>query len=369
MNKLTQEQQQFILDFYFRCGDQEDIDTGRDLIASNPGAAKLYADLENSLTDLDHIKYEACPDNLVDLTIARLKLVASDSGVSNSRLHQLLEKEQESSLSQGSEPAYKPHSTAPPHNSKYLRPIFEVLAAAACIVLVAGILLPTFGHMREKSRQVASCQNNMKLLSAGFASFANDYNDGIPEAKVKAGSPWWKIGDQGQKTQSNTRYPFMLIKLDYVDGKAFICEGDKQAQPVRYQSSMTQMYDFPSRNNLSYSFMLFCDKNTNSLKRSRKIIASDLNPVFDPVFQKISSQQSVYQKMNEFEKVLLNDQLKKMMSASHRGRGQNILYCDGSVEFVKDRVVNGDDIFTVRGVDAYTGSETPAGDNDVFLAP
>ena len=51
MNELTQEHQQYILDFYFRCGDRKDIDSGRDLIASNPQAAKLYADLENSLTN------------------------------------------------------------------------------------------------------------------------------------------------------------------------------------------------------------------------------------------------------------------------------------------------------------------------------
>jgi prepilin-type processing-associated H-X9-DG protein len=73
--------------------------------------------------------------------------------------------------------------------------------------------------------------------------------------------------------------------------------------------------------------------------------------------------------MNEFEKVLLNEQLKQMMSASHRGRGQNVLYCDGSVEFARKRVIDGDDIFTVHGVDTYTGREVPAGDNDTFLAP
>ena len=61
MNKLTQEQQQLILDFYFRCGDLRDIEGGRDLIAASPEAAKLYAGLENTLTDLDHIKYESCP--------------------------------------------------------------------------------------------------------------------------------------------------------------------------------------------------------------------------------------------------------------------------------------------------------------------
>jgi prepilin-type processing-associated H-X9-DG protein len=245
-----------------------------------------------------------------------------------------------------------------------LRPLFEILAAAASIILVAGILFPSFGLARSKYQQVA-CQNNMRLLGAGFDSFANDYNGDFPEAKVKAGGPWWKIGDQGPEPQSNTRYPFMLLKFDYVDdAKAFVCKGNSNASPVD-KPSVPRLYDFPSRNHVSYSFTLFCDKNADISQRRRKIIASDLNPVFE----KIPCQQSFYQKMNEFEKVLLNEQLKQMMSANHLGRGQNILYCDGSVEFVKERVIDGDDIFTVHGVDAYTGREIPACDTDTFLAP
>jgi prepilin-type processing-associated H-X9-DG protein len=73
--------------------------------------------------------------------------------------------------------------------------------------------------------------------------------------------------------------------------------------------------------------------------------------------------------MTEFEKLLLNEQLKQMMSQNHQGRGQNILYCDGSVKYIRERVLNGDDIFTVNGVDAYTGREVPADQNDTFLAP
>ena len=363
MSRLTHEEQQLILDFYFRCGEKTDIDAGRDLIASNSEAAKLYAGLEDSLTGLDEIKYEACPDNLVDLTIARLKLASSASSVSHSRLHQLLENEQKTYHSL-EESTSRPQVSISPRKSNFLRPFFEILATAASIALLAGILFPSFGLARSKYRQVA-CQNNMRLLGAGFANFINDYNGNFPEARVKAGSPWWKIGDQGQEPQSNTRYPFMLIKLGYVEGKVFLCQGKKNAQPVSDDPSLAGIYDFPSRDHVSYSFTLFCDKSQDPFKGSRNIIASDLNPVFE----KIPCQKSVYHQMNEFDKVLLNEQLKQMMSANHCGRGQNILYNDGSVEFVTKRVIDGDDIFTVHGVDAYTGREIPECDDDTFLAP
>jgi hypothetical protein len=369
MNKLTQEQQQLILDFYFRCGDTKDIEGGRDLIATMPEAAKLYANLESTLTDLDHVKYEACPDNLVDLTIARLKLVASSSKRSNSRLNQLLEKERESSSLSASESAYNPSiSTNSIQRGRYWRPLFEVFAAAASIALIAGIMFPSFGLARAKYQQVA-CQNNMRVLGAGFASSVGDNsrnNDNLSQVRVKAGSPWWKIGDQGQQVRSNTRYPFMLIKGGYVDARAFVCKGDKGAELFKYQAANSpQLYDFSSHKNVSYSFTLFCDKNTDPLLCSQKVIASDLNPVF----QKIRCEKTIFQGMDEFVKLQLNEQLKQSMSVNHKGKGQNLLYGDGSVKYTKTRVVNGDDIFTVKDVDSYTGREIPTLKNDIFLVP
>lgn len=369
MNRLTQEQQQLILDFYFRCGDPKDIDDGRDLIATMPEAAKLYANLESTLTDLDHVKYEACPDNLVDLTIARLKLVATSSKRSNSRLNQLLEKERESSSLSVNESAY---NSSIPTNSvqrrRYWRPLFEVFAAAASIALIAGVMFPSFGLARAKYQQVA-CQNNMRILGAGFASSAEDNshnNDNLSQVRVKAGSPWWKIGDQGQQARSNTRYPFMLIKGGYVDGRAFMCKGDRKAELFKYQTAnLPQLYDFPSHKNVSYSFTIFCDKNTDPLLCSQKVIASDLNPVF----QKIRCEKTIFQEMDEFTKLQLNEQLKQSMSANHRGRGQNLLYGDGSVKYTTSRIVDGDDIFTVNGVDSYTGREIPTHKKDIFVVP
>lgn len=369
MEKLTQEQQQLILDFYFRCGEQKDIEAGRDLIASTPQAAKLYAGLEHTLTDLDHIKYESCPDNLVDLTIARLKLLAIGKKNSNTRLHQLLEQEHAVSSLSADETPHKPSILVnPPRNTNFSRPLFEILAAAASVALIAGILFPSFGFARAKYQQVA-CQNNMRTLGAGFASFVGDngrHNNDLSRVRVQAGSPWWKIGDQGTQSRSNTRYPFMLVKGGYVDGKVFVCKGNREAQVFKLEGdAIDGLYDFPSHNNVSYSFSLFCDKNADPFQCAQKIIASDLNPVF----QEIRSEKILSRGLDEFIKLQLNEQLKQSMSINHGGRGQNLLYGDGSVKYVRSRVLNGDDIFTVSGVDFYTGCEVPTASNDHFLVP
>ena len=359
MGYLSSEEQQVVLDFYFRCGSEEDIARGRDLIAANSEASKLYANLEETLVGLDDLKYEPCPENLTALTVARLMLAASAKTAGSQKLDDLIKQEQTNA-------EFSP-IPAPVRSGmgRFWRPAFEILATAAAVVLVAGVLFPSFGAMRDHSRQVA-CAQNLGQIGRAMAAFGEDNKGRVGDIKVKSGSPWWKIGQQGPEIESNTRYVWQLVKQGYVDGKVFVCGGHGGGQPVNLSTEqMAGMHDFPLRSNISYSVMLLCDKNNSLTKRSRKIIASDMNPIF----QRISFDVSSYQKLSEFERVQLNEQLRRMMSLNHRKNGQNVLYCDGTVEFVDMRVINGDDIFTIKGVDVYTGKETPCDVDDVFLVP
>lgn len=354
--RLSKEQQQIILDFYFRCGTDDDIARGRDLIASDVEAARLYDGLESTLTELDSIKYEPCPDNLAELTIAKLKLAASSCQAGQSNLERLLASEHQ-------KPAFTPAEQTR-KSPVFLRKFYDIMAAAAAVVLIAGVAFPTFASMRAHSQKVA-CEANMGQVGQAFSSLIRD-NERLTGVKLSAGSPWWKIGDQGSQPQSNTRVAWQLVKQDYVKPETFICVGHKGGRPVTPQQLLQQLHDFPCRNNISYSFMIICDNMGSMEGQSRRIIMSDMNPVFRRIPDCGNKQ---YAQLNEFEKVLLTDQLKKMSSPNHGTRGQNVLYCDGSVEYVKQRVVNGDDIYTVRGVDTYTGTETPRDKNDVFLVP
>jgi hypothetical protein len=368
MNRLNRQEQELILDFYFHCGQSDDITRGRDLIATNPEAARLYAKLEDSLTDLDHIKYEPCPENLVDLTIARLKLAASAKAAPNtSRLQELLKQEQAvyADAAVSTSPAGQSvEARRIPTVFKLHYRIGEFLATAAAILLILGILFPSAGFMRQHYYKV-TCADNLRQIGQAFSVFAGDHNDRLGESVIQAGSPWWKVGDQGPESHSNTRFPWKLVKEGYVKGNVFVCRGSF-ADPLVYDPArMSTLRDFPSRNNISYSFILFSDKNADALQHRRKIIAGDQNPVF----QQIPDGQNIYSKLNEFEKILLNEQLSQMLSSSHNCKGQNILTCDGSVEWVRVRMINDDDIYTIHGVNTYTGRETPVDMNDIFLAP
>jgi hypothetical protein len=347
MSNLSQEEKEAILDFYFRCGEEQDLNRAQNLIADNTQAAKFYAALKEILSRLENIKDEPCPDNLVELTVAKLESAASES---KTKLQKLLEKEQKKTFQ------YKIKTSRQPH----LTNILEVAAVAAVFLIITGLGFPLLSNIRQKSFQT-TCQAKLRNIGDGLASYANDKKDPVP---MTAGSPWWKVGQQGEENHSNTRHLWLLVKDNYVEPDKFICPGHKDAKPAIVNSALTTQYqDFPSRKNLSYSFRTNCHQAQKNTHKALIIIA-DRNPIFANI-----PQDSDHYKLDQFTKILLSEELKKMMSPNHNTKGQNILHCDGSVEFIHDRIVNGDDIYTIEGVDEYSGCEVPHNNNDIFLAP
>jgi hypothetical protein len=325
MISLSTEEKDIILDFYFRCGDEERINRGRDLIASNPEAAQLYAQLEKTLKQLDSVKYEPCPENLVELTVAKLKLAASSE---QARLESLLAAEQRKTAQMETTPATTKRS--------FWRNFAEVAAVAAMILVVTSISAPSLSRMR----QAALCRARLKNISEAIVRYANDHDGALPAVAMTTGSPWWNVGEQGAKNQSNTRHPWLLVKGGgYIDGKNFLCPGRKDAKAVTYTTAQLANYnDFPSRQHINYSFTLISGKSGQSQKGRKSILLGDLNPVFEQVFDKAGKCVCTPDKPTE---VLIEVQLSRIMSANHAGRGQNLLFGDGSSDFKKTRNIFG----------------------------
>jgi hypothetical protein len=354
MNSLSKEQKDIILDFYFRCGSTERIDHARDMIASDPRAAKLYASLEDTLQSLDSVKYEPCPDNLVELTVARLRLAASSE---QARLESLLAEEQR--RTQQAQTAVVTTKRSFWHN------IAEVAAVAAVFLVVVGVYFPATSSMRQIAWR-NKCNSNMASVSAGIGGYAGDHNGALPTVDMNPGSPWWKVGNQGTENQSNTRHIWLLVKDGYVDLDDFICPGreDTQAKQLGVAKAAT-LSDFPNRQAMSYSSKFMTNDTAKKNVGSKTVLLSDLNPVFEKVF----AENAIWKQSDNFTKILINTQLLEMMSSNHLDKGQNVLLGDGSSSFQKSRVMFGDDIFTVKGKSVYSGCEVPIDNQDIFLAP
>ncbi len=342
MSSLSKEDKDVILDFYFRCADEESINRGRDLVAANSEAAVLYARLEETLTQLDSIKYGPCPENLVELTVARLKLAASSG---QTQLHELLELERKKDSALQRQVR---HGVSVPWS--FRENLIKVSALAAGILIVVSIAFPALSNMRQKAWRV-TCADHLKNVGAGFIRYVSENDDRIPYVATMAGARWSR-GGKG----SNTRHPFLLLKQRYVAPRDFFCPGSRNAAAVNIPVDQLANYDdFPSTNNFPFSFRIMCDKSSKRLNGRRYPLMSDLNPVFESSSPPAS--------------LVVDEKLIRQLSSNHGGRGQNILRSDGSVEYITVRLIQGDDIYTIKGIRMYERREVPCDEKDIFLAP
>ncbi len=351
MSSLSKDDKDVILDFYFRCADEESINRGRDLVAGNPEAAVLYARLEETLTQLDSIKYGPCPENLVELTVARLKLAASSG---ETQLSKLLTLEQQKDLAaQGPPPRQPPEPVSVPWS--FRENLIKMGALAAGILIVAGIAFPTLSGMRQRAWRI-TCNDRLRNVGAGFIRYVSENDDRIPYVATTAGARWSR-GDKG----SNTRHPFLLLKLEYVQAQDLVCPGNRNATAVNIPASQLAVHnDFPSTNNFPYSYRIMSDKSSRRLNGQQYILMSDLSPVFEGLCAR---------NIRPPASLVVDKKLIKLLSSNHGGKGQNILRSDGAVEYVTVRLIQGDDIFTINGIRRYERREIPADDEDTFLAP
>jgi len=342
MSPLNNEQKQLLFDYCIGLTSQKETAEAKALISSHKEAAEIHSKLKAALTPLDSLEPEPCPDELVEHTILRIKNL-SDS--SQHQLQQLLASEQTRNVATKSQLWWN---------------LGKIAAAAAVILIVLEIWFVPLDFVRQKYRQ-QGCQMQMGSIFQGLSNYISDYDDRSPAVATTAGDPWWKLGDQGDKNHSNTRHIYLLVKGDYVKLSNFVCSGYKGEKPLQLDDSqIKRLKDFLNRSYVTYSFQINCRRTGGGKLLCRKVLMADWNPLFE--------------QLPDFSRELqlqLNRELLTLNSINHNRRGQNVLFGDGCVEFLKTRFIGiaKDDIFTLQDTDIYQGCEVPSHENDFFLAP
>jgi prepilin-type processing-associated H-X9-DG protein len=216
--------------------------------------------------------------------------------------------------------------------------------------------------MARQKYQQQRCQTQMGSIFQGLSNYISDYDDKSPAVASIVGAPWWKLGDQGRENQSNTRNIYLLPKGGYVELNSFVCPCCKKDNARKLTpSEMRTNKDFHDRTYITYSFQINCRRTANGKLLCRKVVMADMNPLFENLPKDFSKQ----------FRLQLNRTLLTLNSINHNRRGQNVLFGDGHVEFLKSRFIgiSEDDIYTLQDTDVYQGCEVPTRENDFFLAP
>ncbi|MHC4476906.1 MAG: hypothetical protein ACYTEL_14765 [Planctomycetota bacterium] len=346
MTSLNDHQKQLLFDYCVGITSDKETAQAQELVFSNAQASQMCSKIRAALAPLASIEQPVCPKELAEGTIWRLNSLARSS---QPNLEQLLADEQARSVGT---------------KRRFWRNFGQVAAAAAVIVGALAIWQRPLTFARQKYWQ-QRCQRQLAGVFRGLNSYASDHDGKLPAVAIKQGSPYWKVGYQGDENHSTTRNMWLLVKNGYVEPAYFVCPGRRQQSPKRIdQNRLKSLRDFPTRAHISYSVQIWCPKSSTAYRRGGRVLMTDLSPLFE----------NLPEDFTKPFKLRLSKELLTVNSINHNGRGQNILCCDGTVKFIRTRNAGilADDIFTLKEMsDGFElkGCEMPSCETDTFCAP
>jgi type II secretory pathway pseudopilin PulG len=292
----------------------------------------------------------------------------------------------------------------------------ELVVVVLAVLLLVGVLIPGLYRSRQTAVRLL-CRTNLEGIGRAMTAFANNNAGRYPRAGGE-GSYWsptgtiwsWYGGRSGTEDEAfgivrdpetgEILYPgeatitssfYLLVKHSLATPKQFLCRGDIGAvewrieehyyEAGRIEMDMRRAFDFGASGRLggrtgpllpypgevvSYSYhMPYSQEGSietfviTDLSHPASPVCADRNPYLD--------------KNAPLPPPPDPNGVRSFNSASHFGRGQNVLYKDGHVKFETSPLVGlaGDNIYTYRtspGEDLSLGAG-PVNDGDPLAYP
>ena len=244
-------------------------------------------------------------------------------------------------------------SVTGPGGARRLRfmPMRDLLAAAACILLLIGVFVPTLSGVRRRARQ-SLCASNLEGVFGGVSAYGQLFGDTLPFAGVVPGASWLPGGEANRPFASNSRHTFLMVKGRLIEPSAFLCPCDPVGEPMNV-ADVDSCDDFPSHRNISYDTINLAGNHPDLRPSQPVAYLGDANPLFVGA---------------RFNASIDPDNTN---SPAHQGRGQLVLSLDGSAAWITTPFHGrrGDNLWLIGNIRHYTGLETPVRDGDVQLIP
>jgi prepilin-type N-terminal cleavage/methylation domain-containing protein len=238
--------------------------------------------------------------------------------------------------------------------------LVELLVVIAIIALLMGILMPALARVRQIAFRMV-CGTNLSGIGKAMLIYANDYDDELPRSgnrnSIWGGPINWMALDRftayGDRATISSSF-YLLVKYAEVTPKSFLCKGDSGTNefkasnyPAAANFELIDLWDFGDNptEHCSYSYhMPFGLYALTTSSEPGMAVAADRNPwITSPVAE--GKPQELLQSYNpDGDRTAVNIG----NAIAHQEDGQNVLFMDSHVSFMKEPFcgINDDNIYT-----------------------
>lgn len=243
------------------------------------------------------------------------------------------------------------------------------VVSAAAVLLIATSVLWTIGGAMSHYQSRASCLSGLRSVATAMGQYGKDFRDELPMATASlGGAKWWDV--KRDAPVSNASNLYTLPRKGYATPAELACAGNPGA--CRSGSCEPGAMDWSCLEEISYSYqIMFGERKPRWNDSSRHVVLTDRSPVV----RRAVRGEAIAPEEN---------------SANHDGRGQNVLFSDGSAVWARTPVTESGDnmwlprprVFEVRvtrtpgGAEAegtsvirIEGREVPQDPDDAFVGP
>lgn len=236
----------------------------------------------------------------------------------------------------------------------------DLVGVAATLLIGGAVVWPVLGAARDYNRKLV-CQSHLGATGTALASYAGSNRDFLPTATASlGGGRWWDVGCED--ACANSANLFSLVRGGYASVEQLACPGNPHAcTKINHQTAR----DWRSLEEVSYSMQLVYGPQGRAwITAAPSPVLADRSPV---VLAAVRGEP-----IDPFAN-----------APNHGGRGQCVLYTDGTVRWYRSPVLsNGDNIWLPRPIEnlieeigrslppgSLSGRELPDGADDTVLGP